>query len=49
MKFYIAIISVFVVYLTSDAMLCDIYNVDEVLYQPVNDGFLGWNLLWQWV
>lgn len=39
-KCYVTIISVFIEYLTSDAMACDIYHVGEILSQPVNDCFL---------
>lgn len=39
-KCYVTIISAFIEYLTSDAIACDIYHVDEMLSQPVNDCFL---------
>lgn len=39
-KCYITIISVFIEYLTSDAMVCDIYHVDGILSQSANDCFL---------
>lgn len=38
LKCYITITSVFIECVTSDARACDIYNVDEILSQPVNDG-----------
>ena len=39
-KCYIAVISVFLEHLTSDAMACDISPVDAILSQPVKDHFL---------